>query len=113
MEDRITQGEFDFDKCVTNGYLESKEGVIFTILREECPRGRIFFKTTKGSRRKQFKIISGDGHIYQLNFTDEFLFYRDGKELKHALAYNLDYMKRIKTDSRALFTRASVRIKDL
>ena len=109
----MEQGELDFGSMVSDGYLEMKEGAVFAIIREECPRGRIFFKTTKGSRRRQFKIISREGYVFQLSFTNEFLFYRDRLQLKESLIFNLNYMKRIKTNSHALFTRASVRIKDL
>ena len=105
------QGEFDFARPVADGYFESKEGLIFSLLREACPRDMISFRMAKG--RRQFKIRESTGQTYQLYFTEPFLYSRSPSEIREHILQNLEYMKRVDNSSRALFGRGCVKIRDL
>lgn len=107
------QGEFDFGESVVTGYFERKEGIIFSLIREECAVDRITYRTRKKGHRKEFKVVTEEGSTFQLIFTDDFLFSRNAQEIKESIAFNLDYMKRVKIDSRAIFGRGLVKIRDL
>ena len=107
------QGELDFGHSVAQGYFENKEGFIFSLLREACPRDIITFRLAKGGSRRQFKVRRETGQVYQLNFTEPFLYSRSPSEIRENLLYNLDYMNRVESSSRAVFGRGCVKIKDL
>jgi hypothetical protein len=106
------QGELDFGKGAA-GYFEIKEGIIFSLIREKCPGGKISFRLVKGGNRRQFKIECRSGEVYLLNFTDSFLYSRSSGDLKTDLFYNLDYMKSTGCSSRALFGKGCVLLKNL
>ncbi|MDC7221131.1 MAG: hypothetical protein PQJ59_14440 [Spirochaetales bacterium] len=110
MGESARQGCFEFDEV--HGYLERKEGFIFSLLREECPNVKISFRLTKEGQKRQFKVRHDNGHVYQLNFTDAFLFSRTLEDLKCELLFNLEYMKKANCSSRASFCRGGTRIKD-
>ncbi|MDC7224643.1 MAG: hypothetical protein PQJ60_12940 [Spirochaetales bacterium] len=109
----LIQGELDFGRTVAEGYLEQKEGLIFSLIRELCPVERISFRPGKGQGRRQFKVQCPNGRVYWLSFTDSFLYTRNPGELKGDLLYNLDYIKRTDSSARILFGKGSIKFKDL
>lgn len=113
MVGHTVQMELDFDNARVDGYLERKEGMIFAHIREICPGSRITYGAQKESGSHHFKVIPVNGAILQLQFTEGFLFYKSVRELRESIAYHLCFMVKSGADSRAVFTRSSVRIRNL
>ena len=109
----MEQGKLDFGGYGGEGYFEFKEGIIFSMIREECPGGRISFSVAGEGNRRQFRVECRTGNTYLMKFTEAFLYSRNIAELKEDLVYNLDYMKRSESSTAALFDRNCVTLRDL